>query len=326
MRMLISRLVFCGLLLIVVFGGCGKRYTKTQLDNAVDEARSTARIGWISETAHKQKIADAVKVLEAAVKAAKEEARVGWISETAHKQKITAAKEEARVGWISETAHKQKIADAKKVARVGWIAETDHIQKVEDAKEDGIEEGKQAIKADYESMEKQLAAERMIKLAEQIDFFGFDKTNATIPKVVVLKLHEANQQLKEAEQKLSDQPEKSMEHASEVIEIRTKIAYYFLIRYHYRLALQYKERSKTEEKLEAYGIMKQLFENATSNDKSFSLFADISFYCAKIALDYHKEGYYSRAKAIYNELNKSYSSQKKPVQKLIDELKDKVGN
>ena len=305
MRMLISRLVFCGLLLIVVFGGCGKRYTKTQLDNAVDEARSTARIGWISETAHKQKIADAVKVLKAAVKA---------------------AKKEARVGWISETAHKQKIADAKKVARVGWIAETDHIQKVEDAKEDGIEEGKQAIKADYESMEKQLAAERMIKLAEQIDFFGFDKTNATIPKVVVSKLHEANQQLKEAEQKLSDQPEKSMEHASKVIEIRTKIAYYFLIRYHYRLALQYKERSKTEEKLEAYGIVKQLFENATSNDKSFSLFADISFYCAKIALDYHKEGYYSRAKAIYNELNKSYSSQKKPVQKLIDELKDKVGN
>ena len=124
----------------------------------------------------------------------------------------------------------------------------------------------------------------MIKLAKQIDFFGFDKTDATIPGVVSSNLNEAEQELKKAEQKLINQPEKSVEHANKAIEIRTKIAYYFLIRYHYRLALQYKERSKNTEKLEAYGIAKQLFENANSIDPEFSLFADTRSIVPKLLL------------------------------------------
>ena len=170
------------------------------------------------------------------------------------------------------------------------------------------------------------AAEQMIKLAEQINFFSFHKTDATIPEVVISNLTEADQKLEEAEEELIDQPEESVEHANKAIEIRTKIAYYFLIRYHYRLALEYKERSKTKEKLDAYGIAKQLFENANRIDPEFSLFADTSFYCVQIALDYHEDRYYRRAGEIYRELIKKYSAQKKPVQELIDELREKVGN
>ena len=290
MCMLISRLVFCGLLLIA-FGGCV--ITKKECNRITSEAVENAIAGMYTETE-----------LEKAVN----DAREGWVSNAAHTEELKAAKEKARVGWISDAAH---------------------TEKVKAAKENGIIAGKQEIKENYESMEKVRASEaakQMIKLAEQIDFFGFDKTDATIPEVVISNLSEAEHALKKAKEKLINQPEKSVEHANKAIEIRTKIAYYFLIRYHYRLALQYKERSKTTEKLEAYGIAKQLFENANSIDPEFSLFANTSFYCAQIALDYHENRYYRPAREIYRELIKKYSSQKKPVQELIDELREKVGN
>ncbi|MDE0684068.1 MAG: hypothetical protein OXI63_14210 [Candidatus Poribacteria bacterium] len=174
-------------------------------------------------------------------------------------------------------------------------------------------------------------AEQTIKLAKQINFFGFDEEAGSIPGEVASHLNAAKRELKQAEQKLKNryQAEESEKHAAKAFKMRTEIVYYSLIRYHYRLGEKYKERGEREEKQdayqEAYEIAKQLFENGTRINSQYPLFNDIAYRLAKMGLDFYEDQRITPAEEIY-ELIKKYRWREGRVQKLISDLREKVGD
>ena len=201
-------------------------------------------------------------------------------------------------------------------------------------------------KANYNSVKDQLnaaqvkaatsKAEQTIELANQINFFGFDEEAGTVPEEVVPHLNEAKQELNNAENKLNraksnprsrDQEAKeSATHATEAFKLRTEIVYYSLIRYHYRLGEKYKDREEKQDAYqEAYKIAKQLFENSTRIDSRSSLFNDTAYYLAKMGLDFYEDRRLTTAEEIY-ELIEKYRWREGRVQKLISDLREKVGD
>ena len=307
--MLISRWIFIGLLIFVF--GCG--VSKEEFNLMITDATQ----GLVSESDLKQEV-------EAAVRKATQD----LVSKEDFKQGVEAAVRKATQGTqnlVSKAELKQEVRKATQ----GLVSKEDLKQEVEAA----VRKATQGLvsKAELDQKVAIAKARETIQLAEQVNFFGFDEeTDKVLPEVVAY-IEEAKQELRNAEDKLRDAEAKesvakskeSVMHANTAFKLRAKIAYYSLIRYYYKLGKEYKDSRTSGKKMVAeYVAAKQLFMNAIKIDSKFPLFADTSYYLAKIALDCHNEGSYQPPKEIFPELKKYYSLQGKNTKDLIDKLKE----
>ena len=345
--MLIYRCI--SLVLLFFLFGCGVKYTQEQLDAAVEEATRDMYTQEQLDAAVKEATRDMYtqEQLDAAVKEATRnmytQEQLDKAVEEATRNMYTQEQLDKAVEEATRNMYTQEQLDkAVEEATRNMYTQEQLDKAVEEATKEMIS------KADYNLVKDQLIAaqvkaatskaEQAIELTKQINFFGFDEEAGTVPKEVVPHLNEAKQELDQAEKKLDTSKsnpryhylaKESAMHATKAFKLRTEIVYYSLIRYHYRLGGKYKQRGEREEKQEsyqeAYKIAKQLFENATRIDSQSPLFNDTAYYLAEMALDFYGDRRLTTAEEVYK-LIKKYRWREGRVQKLISDLRGKVGD